>query len=475
MTPIGDLTARANLKNDVVSGVCAVHFMPTMGFANQTMNTPLTKVGLQMYAQMRMQLGSTASYDATDIMMYLGAMDSAYLHYALGSKIYGMLRLSSPFNDYVLRHVAEANSIDYDSFAQNLENFRSQLNLFGIFLASRNVPGEFDIFARHIWTQMHMWKDSNTAKAQLYTMVPDGYYIYTEATSGPGYLAANLYPYARTGASSGLLTYTQWQNIANTMFENLTGSDVDQMSADIGKAFKENLYMLNLIPEEYILPIDYSEELMMQIENSQLCGYPQVTAIGSSSTNYWDIIQTTDLPRNPRLVQTAMCTQVNNGLNMTAAAITNFNYAWAAKKVLNFHKAEITDADVLVASRGVPGNVATISGATNANVLVMEYGTEVYTTARLFTLVPATGAMTQQLYSSRTTFNDITSAVPLLATWAQFDWAPHLWAMYGTDASVWYQCEDFDMYAVIDALQARMLNYNAVLSCWWSSKFPQLQ
>lgn len=307
------ITPSANVFPPTAAGVCAIHYIPTLGAADQTLSSPLNKVASQMFAVMRQQLGSTASYDTPDIMLYLGAMDSAFQLYTMGAKIYGLLQMASPFNNYFLKRMCQANCIDFDSFDSNMSNFRAKLNQYAIFLSSREVPAEFDIYKRHTWLVQNMFTDSSTAKAQIYTFVPDGYYIYTEATSGPAYLKYTPFNYAQAGSTS-LLTFSDWSTAINNIYESLLmSSDINQMSADIGKAFQHEVFTMQMIPENYVTPIAYSSEVLSQIENCILLGSGLNTANGSTGYNYWDIYQTVDLPRDPRLVQSAKCSTYTGG------------------------------------------------------------------------------------------------------------------------------------------------------------------
>lgn len=464
--------ADPNIHNAAAAGICAIHYIPTLGAADATLDTPSARVAAQMYSAMRMKLGSTASYDATDIMLYLGAMDSAYSLYGLGAKIYGILRVSSPFNNYLLENMATANCVDYASFADNLSNFRSKLNQFAIFLSSRLVPASFDILKRHIWLITNMFTDAETAKAQIYTLVMDGYYTYNEVTQGPGYLKFNAFKHA-TDASQ-LLTFNDWVTALNNVYETLMGSsDIDQMSADIGKAFDGDTFTLELIPEEYITPISYSKEVLTQIENCVLCGKYLDKEVTEGSVTYHssDIYQAVSLPQSPRLKQ-QMILSLN--ATITAGAISTLHSAFISRKMLNFHWMNPTQEDIIVSTRGIPGSMSDVqtSDIANSYVLVNGYGSEVYTYASTYTL-----NRNYKLDKIDFTYAQVMAAeamVNLLSAWGQFDWAPTFFAATAATSPVLrYYC-DIDNYAMVDWIQLRDMNTNAVLSEFYSDKFPQV-
>lgn len=455
------------------AGIMAIHYVPTLGAANQTLASPLNKVGAQLFAVMRQSLGSTASYDATDIVIYLGAMDSAYQLYAMGAKIYGILRMASPFNNYFLEAMATANCIDFESFSNNLSNFRSVLNQYAIFLTSRLVPAEFDIFKRHVWLIQNMFTDSSAAKAQMYTFVPDGYYTYVEATSGPGYLQFQEFPYAsKTGSvTNQTLSFSDWQSAINSVYESLMGSsDIDQMSADIGKAFDGNTFALTSIPEEYVTPIGYSAEVLSQIENAILCGYVNNASTGTYKP--WDIFQTTDLPRAPRLVQNP---RTNMGVvSPTTDTLSNLQIYTGFRKMLNFHMDNPSKEDIIVATRGIPGDMYTISGQTDNDMLgIGNYGTEIYTYAKMFWFTQ-NDALSGVNYTYLTGVASGQAVANICHAWAQFDWAPAFFIGYESAMNRIYRMQDIDMYAMVDDLQLTDMNRTAVLSEFYSSKFPTI-
>lgn len=460
-----------NLYPYTAAGVCGIHFIPTLGAANSTLDTPAARVAAQMYSAMRMKLGSTASYDATDIMLYMGAMDSAYVLYAMGAKIYGMLRYASPFNYYFLERMCTANNVDYSSFADNLANFRSKLNQFAIFLSSRLVPASFDILKRHVWMATNMFTDSETAKAQIYTMVPDGYYVYTEVTAGPGYLKFMPFNYATD--ASALLTFQMWTAALNNVYESLMGSsDIDQMSADIGKAFEGATFTLALIPEDYITPITYSKEVLSQIENCVLSGGYKARTVNEGDLEYgsFDIYQSVGLPKSPRLVQRAYTTA---GLTTSSPAglVNSIRSILLAKKLINFHWMNPTQEDIIVATRGIPGAITLTTD--NTSYGISGYGSEVYTMAVLWDL-DADLEMTPTTYTYANQTSSGSNA-QLMCKWVQFDWAPTFW-LVNYDASPYNAkfMADIDNYALVDWIQLADMNTNAVLSEFYSDKFPQV-
>lgn len=484
-TPVGSplnwgYTSEVTIVSGVptVPGIMQIGFIPTLGTMNGDVFSVTNKVSAQLYAAMRQKLGSTASYDATDIMLYLGAMDSAYCLYALGAKIYGLLNVASPFNNYMLRRLLESMSVDYDSFHDNMSNFRSQINQFAIFLSSRAVPASFDIFKRHVWMIQNLWTDSNSAKAQIYGMRLDGYYTYTEVTEGPAYLKFTPMPYY--SAPGTMFTLNSWLAAIEQVTTGILGSsDIDQMSADLMKAFENDIFAISLIPDDYVTGIGYSTEMLTQIENCILNGILDNSERNDvTGRNNFDIIQHTELSAvvtYPYLSANYQFTIPVPSTNPTAAQQSQIQ-AWTQRdRLINFHTSEISKEDIIVATRGIPGShymPATVGSDPINKIVVQDYGTEIYTQALAFYM---SGASLESVQYQSLKFEQTVGTTGLhFAVWNSFDWAPAI-DVAGATGTSWYRFQDLDMYAIIGHNQLTDMNRNAVLSEFYSSAFPQVQ
>lgn len=459
-----------------IPGICTIHYVPTFGQATGIMyRSPINKVAVQLYSAMRVKLGSTASYDPTDVTMYLIAMDSAYQLYALGAKIYGCLRMSSPFNYYFMQGLVESLGVDYTSFSTNLAQFRSFINQYAIYLSSYLVPSDFSLFKRHMWHMQNIFTDNATPKGQMYQFMLDGFYVWTEVTEGPAYCKFSQFSLEDVGGE-GKITFNTFMDACNQVLTALqTSQDIAQMSADIGKAFEQSVYQLALIPEEFITNIAYSKEVLSQIENMRLYG-PVFTSKTSANSSYnnWDIVQNVSLTTTPgpALLQ-VMRTQPSQLNKASAGPAMMFAYAaYLTKRALiNKHFSEVSNEMNMVMTRGV--GVVTACGMDEVDdtqwyIELGSVGTEVYTFADIVQF-NATGFG----FSHNPYITMMGSGLNLqtIAQWSTFDWAPML---YQTAASGnTYRYLDVDMYALIDNDQIEMMNTTAILSELYSPKFPQ--
>lgn len=460
-----------------VPGICCVHYVPTVGRATGLVfASPINKVGTQLYAANRVDLGSTASYDSTDTTLYLLHMDSAFQAYALGVKIYGCCRMASPFNYYFMKSLLTSMGVDFESFNVNLSNFRSFLNQYAIYLSSYLVPADFDLYKRHMWLLNNIFTDSDTVKAQMYHYMIDGYYVYTEVTEGPSYCKYFPVPTEQVGrASSSAITFNSFQDMCNQLLLPLqTSQDLQQISADLGKVYGENVYRLSLIPEDYMTPIFYSEEVLMQLENTTLMGEVSNRKRSSSDKYYtWDIYQNVDLnvTPGPALGQVAE-TNVNTISGIAAGDASYVFSAYNANKlVVNMHTNKVSPEMNMVATRGMAtsGPINAMDGTSQPlyGMTIDAYGSEIFTYAAISSL-SADGSYIQlfpyvqymQTYSSQ-----------LLSAWITFDWAPNFGAC--TKQGNVYRFIDMDNYAVIDRKQLEAMHETAILSELYSDKFPQ--
>lgn len=459
---VGGAYPGVNVFSPTTAGILTIDFVPTFGSAEGTVDSPINKVAIQMYAAERQKLGSRADYEANDNIMYFGAMDSAYLVYALGAKIYGCLRQSSPFNNYFMHPMLESMRCDYDSFATNMSDFRATINQFAIFLNSRLIPDSFDIFKRHMWLMTNMFMDSDTPKAQIYNFMLEGYYTYTEVTDGPSKLAYKALP--RTGTNSKF-TLGDYKNLVNSITVSLLNStDIDQMSADIGKAFENSVFNLSLIPEEYMTPITYSKEVLSQIENITLTG----------NVISGDIIQEMTLPQHvsPRVKQDLMVLIWNNDQAETVAALKG---GWTCKRSVNLHIPNPNEQDSMIATRGIviPKSISVEGG--KVVMIVGPRGTEVFTVGYM-TYFNADKSLTNNSYTAiMVPGNAVHQAMmSKIAVWSQFDWAPSI-TYVAPDNKTLVRFQDIDMYSLVDSDQISEMHVCALFSEFYSDKFMNIR
>lgn len=453
---------------EVAPGICTIYYIPTYGKLDKTVEAPLSRVYAQLYSAMRIKLGSRADYDPTDTLIYTIAMDSAYLVYGLAVKAYGMTNMVSPFNMYMLQKNLEAAGFEWKSISRNRAAFRDLINQYAIAISKYMVPSDLDLFKRRMWMVQNMFTDSNTAKSQLYHFMPEGFYLFNE-TVEQGDKVLKYVPLQGTGLSS-LISFGDFENWFNMILLSLESSqDVVQMSADVAKAWEGKTLAAALIPESYTTPVGYSQEVLSQIENIVLVGNPRVIPdITSPNITVENDLTSADGPRLEQDLWFSGAVGSTGGNAAEASDRTRACYGLlSASGILNFHWASPVNQDTIVASRGtVYGKrVGKLGTETLDSVQLGSYGTEVYTKAKLTSMMNGEVASTFYSYFA---FDSI-SAVH--SWWTSFDWAP---AYFNCLSNRWtLRMQDLDMYGVIDHNQIDMLHYNCILSEFYSDIYPE--
>lgn len=275
-------------------GVMVYYFVPGVGISSDN-TSAVNLAARRLYTFVRHANSGSANYDSPDLMLYLLAVDSAFVTYTHLARIYGVANVYSQSNRYLPDALLTAMLIDPDSVRNNLADFRYGLNVRAAKLNSLAVPNTFNIYRRHAWLASNVYKDAPTAKSQLYVTVPMTYGVYTEGPASiptePNYIkTTSLESYI--GKTQGLMTYQQWFNILDKQLNALLGSeDIGIMAGDILKAYgQDKLLGVPSISEDFVVVPVYLEEMLCQINNITLLDAPSY-----SFTGWTDL----DIKQNP--------------------------------------------------------------------------------------------------------------------------------------------------------------------------------
>lgn len=452
-----------------VPGLLTMHIVPGPGVATNDQD-PVNLAATNVYAYVRYKNSGAKNYDSPDLMMYLLAMDSIYGMWNWMKRIYGYTSTYSSRNKYLPRAIVEANGVDFDDILRNLADFRAYLNMKTFEITAFNVPATMTYMVRHSWLFSNVYKDSNTAKAQMYMYVPEMFYQYDETTSERG---SQLVPVPITAdmemanktASPTLLKFKDLVTLYNSMLAAMNYSeDVGVISGDILKAYEGNLFTISTIDPDFKLEPVYSEEVLTQIENASLV-YP-VTNFWQDTS--WYITQDPDTNYIKYQPHVNVRTQAPNGY------------------YVNFHKESIQPEDSMVATR----LICTVAISGNADYNIIEScGSEIFTRTYMYFLssgqngkvvpgFPSTFKL-QCMYAfanlidphATTLEINISENLAKIAMLATFDWAPVCPVGYywydgngKQHASVVGFTRDWDMYAVLSEDDIRMMNLLALLT-----------
>ena len=358
--PLGSLvqrtaTGKEPVDTTAIPGIMAVHVSPAFG-GSDSRTSPINVAMRNIYSFVRHANSGHTNYDAPDLAIYLMAMDSCYSFLSYLRRIYGVAMTFSYTNRYYPTAIVNAMDVNFEDIHRNLADFRAYINSLAVKVGSMCVPASMAYFARHMWMYEGYYLDSNQDKAQTYLYVPDGFYQYTLDTDSAGMLKFKpLMPFGYhissrnvSNTADTLLTYQQLHDYGDALLEPILQSeDMNIMSGDILKAFgKENLYMVQMIPENYTVLPTYNEEVLNQINNATLVGQyvPESSAVG---TNIGQLNQSKD---KGYLINEVMTYVTSLGITKLDIEAVNWS-AFTAKQLINFDHGDVTPADTMVASR----------------------------------------------------------------------------------------------------------------------------
>lgn len=349
------------ISGSAVPGVCTIHWDPSIGMANDEVDS--VNIAMRnIYSFIRHANSGKTNYEAPDLMLYLLAMSDILGYHAALKRIYGVAMTYSHTNRYVPKAVVEALGVDYDDIQLHLCDLRSYINTFAVRIGSFCIPASMSYIARHVWMNSHIYVDSDQDKPQIYAYVQDHFFKFGLDETPAGMLSFEAFNprQAKTIASFRVddadakgLTFSELAALGDKLLAPIIVSeDFGIMSGDILKAYTPSeVYRVELIPENYTVMAEYSEEVLDQINNATLFG------INSSSIgvgNPASVTQTTGL--NQGYLQEnhpiywfsdiATAKPVDNKL------ITEIlRPAYSQSKFLNFDHGDVSPENVLVATR----------------------------------------------------------------------------------------------------------------------------
>lgn len=388
-----DLTGNNQpIDNTTLPGVMTIGFVPTIGWS-ESPNSPVNLASYNLYSYVRHANAGHSNYDHQDLTLYLLAMDSAYTALAMLKRIYGVCGTFSPVNRFYPRALVQAMNVDFDDMLLHLNDLRAYINMMAVKLGSLCVPATMSYMYKHQWMVSGLYYDSAQEKPQTYLFMPEFLLSFVLDGDGAGALEMK-FNFLNTPS---LLTFNDLVSKVNSICEPiLEQEDFAIMSGDILKAYGENqIVKLTSIPDNYVVIPEYKEDVLDQIHNATLMGYPADEDI----CGIW-IRQSAD---KSYLVSTPMFQHPYNIAPTTGAqeGVTPGRYAWAMKKYVDFDRPDVTPGMIMDATRLT--NIGTLHS--NKDDQGYNYwrcttaGSEVATRARIYYFAVVDGVL--QLSSTR--------------------------------------------------------------------------
>lgn len=349
------------ISASAVPGVCTIHWDPSIGMANDEVDS--VNIAMRnIYSFIRHANSGKTNYEAPDLMLYLLAMSDILGYHAALKRIYGVAMTYSHTNRYVPKAIVEALGVDYDDIQLHLSDLRSYINTFAVRIGSFCIPASMSYIARHVWMNSHIYVDSDQDKPQIYAYVQDHYFRFGLDETPAGKLDFEVFN-PRQAKSIGSfrvdettakgLTFAELAAFGNTLLAPIIVSeDFGIMSGDILKAYTPSeVYRVELIPENYTVMAEYSEEVLDQINNATLFGInSHIVGVGEAAS----ITQTTGL--NQGYLQEKhpiyWFSDIASAKPVTNKLITEIlRPAYSQSKFLNFDHGDVKPENVLVATR----------------------------------------------------------------------------------------------------------------------------
>lgn len=476
--------------DEAVPGIMAFKFIPTIGYSADP-TSPINIAARQIYSFVRHANSGHSNYDSPDLMMYLIAMDSAYLWLSYMTRAYGTAMLYSPVNRYLPKALLKAQNLDAEDIFENLAQLRFYINEYAYKIASMCVPGGMTYFTRHAWLSTNVYLDADSAKAQMYLFSPSVYYVFREQVQGPGYLASRSTDVVDSPLSN--LTVAQLVQIGKEIIEPILSSeDFNIMSGDILKAFgSDNLIKVAPISEDYtVMPI-YSAEVNSQIENMIVPGSGTASSFGTTFPTTAGVNDITQDVQTGAIIQKF---QAQNKYFFGGNSSESFEFDtatasfWTGKIKVNMHVPDVSPEQTMVATRLIPCGIPIIAGSTTTSwntINLTAYGSEIISDIKVFTMIDGDAKFisnreamnltniidVRQVNSYNTQY--VASMLPMyiMHLFSQFDWSPalRLFVQNSPQSSTvqgYYIGDTFDTdnYTLIDQESMFRMHETALLS-----------
>lgn len=443
-TPLGlPLTAHGFTTN--VPGIMRIDYVPSIGLSENNVS-PINMAAQSIYSYVNYANSRNTSYDRTDMMLFLIAMDSAYAYLSHLKRIYGLARLYSATNRYLPNSLLFAMNVNPLDITNNLSDFRTYINTYAAKLGSFFVPASFTYLQRHAWMNYNVFSDSDKPfKSQLYFYYQQAYYKYNETNSEQG--TALIYSPLPTTVMKFQDLVTFGEGLLTPL---LNSQDIGIMGSDMLKAFGESgLIKMNTIDSNFTIDIAYSPEVLTQIQNTVAVGDLSV------SQHLADITQNNT---DGTILQTLKAQRTSNGFNNGAVHGVDTYF-------LNMPMVNPSPDNVMVATR----NMSWVDSS-----LLVHSGSEVVTNFRVFNnpKLPTTSinVITSSIVTKDTAEDALDIYSQTVASVVPFNMHPRIvvGAIYGTgsntDAIQNSILCDFENYTPLPVVDLQKMHEVALLS-----------
>lgn len=394
---MGNIVA-VNTSKITVPGIMRISVITTPGTMG-TWNDPVNVAIRDIYSFVRHQNSGSKNYDAADLGVYFYAYDSCATFFAYLVRLYGTARTLLLRNRYTPEDLITVMGADYNDIVSNLAQLRAYINTFAARMSAMRVPSDLHFIERHMWLFSHIFGDSQTDKCQLYIVNPGAFWEYkTAATPAQtGFFMSEKVPMV-----NALYTFERLTTFGNALLNSVLNSeDFNIMSGDILKAYGDKTFSLNMISEEYQVPVVYEPEFLLQLHNASI--FELESSENDAEAGYlpWTIQQ--DYSETPNVgALTANLDVLLTGTKAQTMQVDNHALTMGLQQPLDVPVENPTAELVAIATRMKVNAVYTANVAGDKVMRPYAYGTEIVVGAWIFSKSVTTGLLdrTPQGYRS---------------------------------------------------------------------------
>lgn len=405
--------------------VMMLDYMPSIGRAGEA-NDAANIAARRFYTFIRHANSGAKVYEAPDLMMYFLAMIDVIVGYFHAKRDYGILQTYSRSNRNMPNALMTALGLSSTDYA-SLANYNFRLNVIANRINSFCLPKDILALQRFAYIASNVFIDASTIRGQFYIFHKKGYYMFQPVAESTG--SSLKYVDDMVPANLGLqLTHLEQQLTA--LFGD---DDINTMSGDVLKAFKDNVYNIAGVASDYMVEPVYDEDVLNQIQNASLC--------------------------NVSITETSLSVkQANNIIQFQPQASDLPNLVSNNAYIFNSHKDEPSYTDNIEWSR-----LYTIKDGG-----IVKCGLECLLQIKFISSTGATYTMTRTTFSPSgdTDWN-------MLLMMSQFDWHPfvYLFTTSGSAPSLNLVTKpvfgDLRYYAILDKATIARTHDSAVLASYY--------
>ena len=285
------------MKGIPLPSIMRIHFTPVPGISTN-LSSAVNRAARNLFTFVRSKNSRVTGYEASDLMMYVLAVDSLNMAIAEAKRAYGAIRFTTPLNRAYPKAVLAALDWDFFDLQTRQADFASQLNTYILRAQAFPIPANIAACAKHEWMVSNIYTDRDDPRAQLYVFIPQGHWVFDELydTATPSqYTGSRLdwTPTSSMNASTDPINATGWKidayfGLLEKMLTALEQSEsVANMISDLRKT-ETQLYVPDFMDPSHTVIPGYNSEVLGEIQNMRATGLMPIndTIVKNDPTNF---------------------------------------------------------------------------------------------------------------------------------------------------------------------------------------------